>query len=314
MNHHFRRLVYGVSILCGALLGSQKSSAQEIKIFTTRDFDLLGKVKSCLVLTDYGKEEFEFNRDGLLTKSVTRYNDNDYSITYYKYRDGHMAERRDEVYRDGAFDANSSIAHFFNLDTVPGKRITEQIVTYNKEFLDRYEYYFDEDNKLVRILRSSNEGIDETRVDYSTHKGEFTTTYFLNEVLQKTVRESFIPAQGGGDKRILLTKEYINGVPDKALEQTFDAGGNLVTEQRFEYSQKEKSFVPVSRISYEYGDNQQLSNVSTTSNGQKRSKNYIFQYDPKGNWIKQIITPENAYTTRKIEYYLPDKVEDRGGE
>ena len=45
------------------------------------DFDLVGKVKSCLVITDYGREMFEFNKNGTLTKTITQYNDTDQDIT-----------------------------------------------------------------------------------------------------------------------------------------------------------------------------------------------------------------------------------------
>ena len=37
-------------------------------------------------------------------------------------------------------------------------------------------------------------------------------------------------------------------------------------------------------------------------------KEYIYQYDmaENGNWIKQIVIPDNTYTTRKITYYTPE--------
>lgn len=287
--------------------------AQEIKLFTAKDFELEGRVKSCLVLTDYGREEFEFNTEGYLTKSVTRYNDKDYNITYYKYKNGNLLERRDEVYRDGEFDQHSSLAHFFTLDTVAGKKITEQIVTYDKEFVDRYEYFFEDGDKPNRIIRSSNEGVDETSVEHTEYKGETTTTFFLNEVLLKTIRESVKKSKDGGEQRLLLTKEFINGSPDKAVEQLFDTSGNLIKEIHFKYSMTEKSFVPVKEVAYSYDSTGQLSSISTRANGQTETKSYIFQFDAKGNWIKKVITPDNAYTTRRIEYY-PEESADKNGD
>ena len=73
-----------------------KIQSQEIQIFTVEDFDLTGNVKKCLVSTDYGKEEYDFNKNGLLTKSVTRYNDQDYDVVYYKYGKGELLEKRSE--------------------------------------------------------------------------------------------------------------------------------------------------------------------------------------------------------------------------
>src|SRR5690606_25539562 len=86
------------------LLGPDVLSAQEIKIFTRGDFDLKGEVKSCLVITNYGKEEYDFSPDGLLTKSVTRYNDTDSDISSYKYKNDHLTENRVENYRNGTLD------------------------------------------------------------------------------------------------------------------------------------------------------------------------------------------------------------------
>ena len=42
-----------------------------------------------------------------------------------------------------------------------------------------------------------------------------------------------------------------------------------------------------------------------TSGETVQRKAYIYQYDKEeeGNWIKQIITPDNTYKTRKITYY-----------
>ena len=311
-NYNFRFLI----IACYMLLAAHTNllRAQETKVFTTRDFDLIGKVKSCLVLTDYGREEFDFNKEGLLTKSVTRYNDQDYSITYYKYDQGFLTERRDEVYREGNFDENSSLAHFFARDSTPVKSITEQIVSYSKEFIDSYEYFFDEDNRLVKTIRSGTDGVDETRVEYSQYKGETTVSYFLNEVLQKTVRESEQKGKDGKMHRTVLTKEFINGAPDEALEAIYNIGGDLISETHFTYDAKEKSFVPSKKVSYQYGEHGVHTSINTQEGIQNRTENFIYQFDTTGNWIKQIVTPSNSYTTRKISYFSPEKEEaDKSG-
>ena len=66
------------------------------EVFSLADFELRGPVKSCTVVTAYGEERFEFDRDGRLTKSLTRFSDAEYDITYYRYRGPVLAERRDE--------------------------------------------------------------------------------------------------------------------------------------------------------------------------------------------------------------------------
>src|SRR5690554_2460090 len=163
-------------------------SAQEIKIFNIDDFDLKGAVKSCLVITDYGKEEYDFNEDGLLTKAVTRYNDDDYDITLYKLKGKELLEKRVENYRDGSFVRNTSIVNLYERDTTDGLKVTEKIISYNSEFLDQYEYIYGEDGKLAAIKRTDNRGIDQTTIVYEENKSESTESYYLNDVIYKSIR------------------------------------------------------------------------------------------------------------------------------
>ncbi|MEO0527505.1 MAG: hypothetical protein AAFZ89_09775 [Bacteroidota bacterium] len=294
-----------------AFTASFHSNGQELKVFTLADFDLHGTVKSCLVVTDYGKEEFDFDELGFLTKSVTRYNDSDYDITYYKYRNGDVLEKRLENYREGVFDKSTSIANIYEIDTTANKRIIEKIYSYNKDFLDQYEYIYNAKNKLVAIKRSNNDGIDETTISYSRYKNENTKTYFLNETIQKSIRTS-IKKKRSGTYEIRLTKEYLDGKPNKAQEQWFTKDGVLLSEEKFEYDSQEKSFVTASSVHYVYDDKGMLSRVNTKKDGLEETKEYIYQYDNEegGNWVKQIITPDNAYTTRKITYYQAEGVEE----
>lgn len=288
--------------------------SQQPKVFTREDFDLRGMVKSCLVITDYGREEFEFNEDGYLTKSVTRYNEDDYDLTHYKYQGNDLAERRFETYRDGTFDKNTSIAHVYQLDTLGPKKITEKILSYNEVFLDKYEYQFDEDGRLVKIIRSNSEGLDETTVKYTNYKQENTVTYYLNGVMQKSIRESTKKQKNGSSRKIELTKNFLEGDPVTAVERIYGDTGQLISEQHFEYDTAAKSFVPAEKSDYEYDDQDRLVTQKTTIGPIEKKKGYIYQFDngETGNWIKKIVTPENAYTTRRIQYYdIADEVEEQ---
>jgi hypothetical protein len=310
--HYNRTNSYFLILLCiGFIVPSLWS--QEIKIFTTADYKLQGHVKNCLVLTNYGQEEFVFNKAGLLTKAVTRFNEKDYTITYYKYIEDMLIERRDEVYRDGRFEEATSMAHFFERDTLTNHRITEQIVNYNKEFVDRYEYFFDANGNMERIVRSSPEGVDETHIERDEQKGDTTTSYFLNEVLKTSIRESESTAEDGSLRQAVLTKDYIDGLPDMAKEVIYNAKGDLLSEVLFEYRKGDKTFTQVSKTTYEYDDKGILAATKVETGGQVEVKNYIFQLDTRGNWTKQIITPDNAYTTRKINYYPAEISENTDG-
>lgn len=279
--------------------------AQEIRIFTIQDFDLKGPVKSCLVSTDYGKEEYNFDKNGLLTKSVTRYNDSDYDITYYKYNGGELIEKRLENYRNNTFDSSTSIANFYEIDTTINRKVIEKIVSYDKEFLDQYEYIYDVEGRLEQINRNNNDGIDKTNIEYNLLKGEGTRTFYLNGVILESARTSERKIKDKSFQKILLTKKFLMGDPSTALEEIFDVEDKLVMKTIFYFDQKKKQFAPEEIITYSYNELGMISMVQMEKEGNEETKEYIYQFDngESGNWIKQIITPDNTYKTRKIAYY-----------
>ncbi|ALM07244.1 hypothetical protein SB49_05095 [Sediminicola sp. YIK13] len=287
------------------VLNVQTLYSQEINIFKHTDFDLKGPVKSCLVITDYGKEEFEFNEAGLLTKAITRYNDDDYDITIYRYAKEELKEKRFENYRDGVFDRNTSIANIYTIDTTANKKITEKIVSYNKEFLDQYEYYYDEDDKLVKITRTSTDGIDETLVEYSSVKGEQITSYFLNSVLLKTVKTKETKSNTNTTRKIKLVTDFLDGEPNTAKEEIFNTKNKLISETKMVFDKKANKLVPKEIKTYTYNEAGMLIELRTKIGQGVSLKKYVYQFDntKSGNWVKQIITPDNTYTTRKIKYF-----------
>lgn len=283
---------------------------QEIQIFTRADFDLKENVKFCLVSTDYGKEEYDFNKKGLLTKSVTRYNAADYDVVHYKYLSGELAEKRSESYRNNAFDPSTSIAHFYQIDSTENVKIQERIFSYDKEFLDEYVYEYDEFGDLTSIRRSNNDGIDITLVEHKKFKGEYTITYLLNGVPLKSVRTSTLKPKNKPEQKIVLTKEFLKGEANYAFEEVFNSNGRLTAQQEFEYNNTAKKFEPTVRTTYMYDDQGMLVAEIAKSKLETTKKEFIYQYDQggKGNWIKQIVTPDNTYTTRKITYYPKEKI------
>ncbi|WP_437372193.1 hypothetical protein [Maribacter litoralis] len=280
---------------------------QEIQIFTVEDFDLMGDVKKCLVSTDYGKEEYDFNKNGLLTKSVTRYNEQDYDVVYYKYSKGELLEKRSESYRNNTFDASTSIAHFYEIDSTDNIKIQERIFSYDKQFIDEYIYYFDEFGDIISIKRTNNDGTDITQVEHKKFKGENTVTYLLNDLPIKSIRTSTLKPKNKPAQNVVLTKEYLNGEENFAFEEVYSLDGKLMAQQEFEYDTSAKKFVPTTRTTYEYDQKGMLVAETAKKGAGIIKKEYIYQYDNSevGNWVKQIVTPDNTYTTRKISYYPP---------
>ncbi|WP_127019148.1 hypothetical protein [Flagellimonas beolgyonensis] len=282
--------------------------AQEVKIFSLTDFDLKGKVKSCLVITDYGRELFEFNEEGFLTKTITQYNETDQDITYYKYNQGELVEKRMESYKNNALDESTSMANFYTIDTVPTRKVVEDIVSYDKQFLEREEYQYDDQGKLVRIISSNVDGVDETTFQYTPFKNELTVSTFTNGILEKSVRTSERKSAKGNHK-VVLTKEYLDGEPNRATEEVFNENGRLLTTENFLYDISQKEFVSQKKFFYSYKDGV-LDKVTTKTLNTEAVDSYIFQFDnhsPK-NWVKQIVTPDNSYTTRVIKYYPEEEV------
>lgn len=279
--------------------------SQEIKIFTTADFDLKGPVKSCLVSTKYGKEAYDFNTDGKLVKSVTQFNDEDYDVTYYKFTQGELIEKRFESYRNNVFESSTSYANFYEIDTVPVRKVTEKIITYDKEFLDRYQYFYNADDILVKIVRTNNNGSDETLIEYTDYKGEQTQTNSLNGTILKSVRKSTKMDRNKVKRLVVLTKKFLEGEPLSALEAIYDEQGKLLFETKFEQDPKKNQFAPHETISYTYDDNGMLVKTESKTGNTISVKEFVYQFDngETGNWIKEIITPDNTYTTRKISYY-----------
>ena len=284
---------------------------QEIKIFTTADFDLTGPVKTCLVSTKYGKEAYDFDKEGKLIKSVTRYNDTDYDVTYYKYEGNELIEKRFENYRNDIFESSTSYANFYEIDTIPIRKVTEKIISYDKEFLDRYEYLYNADGILVKIIRTNNDGNDETLIEYTDYKGEQTQTNSLNGTILKSVRKSKKMTKDKKEQQIILTKKFLEGEPHTALEEILNSEGKLISETKFVQDPKKKQFAPIEVITYEFDDKGMLIKSTSKSGKIVAIKEFIYQYDKgdEGNWIKEIITPENSYTTRKITYHEVEEAE-----
>ncbi|MEH6680002.1 MAG: hypothetical protein V7724_05610 [Sediminicola sp.] len=278
---------------------------QDIAVLRVSDFDLKGPVRSCTVITDYGREEFLFNEDGTLAQSTTRYNETDYEVTTYKYKNGYIIEKRSENYREGEFDKNTSMASLYTLDTTDQKKITEKIISYNKELLYQYEYYYAADGQLSRIKRITNDGIDNTVLEYETYKGEQTISHFLNGDLIKSVRTSKTKEGSEEETTTVLTKEFIDGSPHSALEQTFNAQNDLALEKSFEYDETTKKFVVSKLKRFLYNKEGVLLELHTKTGPMEIVKKYLHQFDngKEGNWVKQIVTPDNTYTTRRIEYF-----------
>ncbi len=234
------------------------SASQEIKIFKVSDFDLRGNVKSCLVITDYGKEEYEFDETGRLIKSTTRYSETDYDLTHYKFEEAELVEKRMEHYRDGEFEPSTSFANFYSVDQKEPRIVTERIYSYDKEFLDSYQYHFNSEGDLQKIIRSGPDGEDETIIG-RTGEGKYKQeTYISNGVIQKTETISY---DKNGAAKTVLKANYVDGVRNTAIEEVFDNELKLISKTEMAVDEKTKKYVPQKVESFSYDENGILSSI-----------------------------------------------------
>jgi hypothetical protein len=303
------KIMSGAMVLMAGVL-----KGQEPRVFTTADFNLLGEVKRCLVITDYGKEAFDFNREGKLTKITTVYSESDYDITYYRYKKGMLSEKRLENYREDRLDRQTSLAHLYSADTAARKIVKEQIYSYQKEFLDQFEYTYDEMGNLIALTRTSNEGIDDTRISYDTLKGEATKTIEVNGIVDQSVRTAEIEEKGQV-LSVELTRLFLKGDPYRAVEIFRDTVGRKTRETEYAYDPEKGSFVRSSETLFDYGEKGFLKSKLRKEGKRESKQEFIYQYDAHEppNWIKEIITPANTYTTRRITYYQEEPAADTEG-
>ena len=288
--------------------------AQGAEIFTVSDFDLKGPVKSCVVITGYGQEEFNFDTEGRLTKTRTSHSKTDYDITYYKYAGDALIERRDEVYRDNTFDRASSMAHIYSLDTLGTRKLTESIISYARVNMEQFEFYYDDAGLVTRIVRTDNSGVDETRIERDTSNNMATETHILNDQQVKAVLRSL--DQTPTFKEVTLS--MFRGEAQTKLEIEVDSSGRMVREIEWSLPRRNANADPLKtnfkeRLEKEfvYDDRGLLLKTITRRGRAVSEQGFVHQLDGTEfeNWIKQIVTPQNTYITRKIMYH-PEGADD----
>ena len=282
-----------------------KLASQEIKTFGISDFGLRGNVKSCLVITDYGKEEYHFDIDGRLTKSITRFNDFDYEITYYKYLNDELIEKRVENYLDNSFDKATSIANFYEFDSVPTRKVTEKIVSYTKQLLEQNVYHYDSGGQLIKLTRTDPDGTDETVVGYDTIDGKRRLTHTLNGTPVKVINTWKKQLKDTLELTQKSVLKYFDGKRDTKSVEVYNANKMLVSKADSLFDGSTGKWIAQEKTDYTYNEKGLLSKTATKKGNFTVTKEYIYQFDgtENNNWVKEIVTPDNSYKTRRIKYF-----------
>ncbi|MFM1877300.1 MAG: hypothetical protein RLZZ241_166 [Bacteroidota bacterium] len=284
----------------------QGTYGQQPEAFTRSDFQLRGPVKQLVVKANYGQEQFEFDKLGRLTKSLTRYNETDYDISYYIFSGKILKERRDEVYRDGVCDRQVSIAHIYRRDSITN-RLYETLSSYDRSITEQIELRFDSLQRLKNVRRAYSEGIDVMEVQHSGTKSSQTERFLSNGVLHKVIKKIAADSIRPGF-RIEYTEHYREGLPVLAMKILTDARGQRQSEASFQFNPTTKGWELQQTVKFTYNADGLIASQTTLSETGKILGpviKYIYQMDgaKPSNWVRQVTTPENNIVAREIVYY-----------
>ncbi len=292
------------------------SNSQELNSITLKDYNLKGKVQHCIVSADYGNEEFYFNQEGVLTKAITRYGEEDYNITVYTIKDKALIQKNIEVYNDGELDKSVSLAHAYEIHINPqGKTITERIVNFKNQLFDTYKYIYDKDNRLIKITRNNDKGINETDIVYETDdKGEVIKEVHLAGVDTVKVIKKLTPKidhkEGAYEE---LKAMYANNQPDMAHLRFIDSTGKVKFEEKLQAGSKNPyRYYSKTKKTYIYNEHGDIIEEREFQKGTLLRKSiYEYEYEDFGkdsakpvNWIRKTEKKSNNSVTREIEYFL----------
>lgn len=299
------RIAQMLWILPFLLVGAQLVG-QNPEVFTRSDFQLQGPVKQLIVKASYGREQFDFDQQGRLTKSITRYNDSDYDITHYIFSGDFLKERRDEVYRDGVCNRQSSIARIYRQDTTTNQ-LLEAISSYDRSITERLSLQYDSLQRLIQVRRAYNEGVDETRVDYESKENKELQHFSINGMRYKSVATFSADSIGSG-YQIIRTESFRMNVPQTAYEMVSDAQGRKISEYRYGFNADSDTWEVEQLIRYTYNkDGLVATQTSYSATGEVTPPVLEFTYQMDGasaaNWVRQVTQPELSIVARQIFYY-----------
>ncbi len=284
--------------------------SQEFKLLQTSDFDLHGAVKSCITITDYGTEEFYFKENGALIRSVTRFNETDYDQTVYEYHHNNLVKKYVESYREGNLDKAVSFIHVYKTTISELKKITEHIYNYQEQFVDQFEYFFDEDDLLVKVIRQNDYGIEEREITHAFSDGILVEeVHVIDDLIQKVIKRITpkITHEEGDYERMEIF--YDQGKPDRAILKFVKKNGQILFMDKMKAGKKNPDkFYARERTLYTYNEAGFLEEQKTFIKGKQVSqKKFDYEYETEedgyGNWLRRYDENAKSSENRTIKYY-----------
>ncbi|UOB17301.1 hypothetical protein [Abyssalbus ytuae] len=314
MTKYYSSFVIYKSIFISTILTFNLSFSQELKIITLNDFNLKGKVKHCIVSADYGNEEFYFNEDGTLSQSITRFNEQDFTvITYARSNENELIQKNIEVYSSGERDKAVSLAHFYELRlSDKGKSIKEKIVNFKNEFIDSYTYFYDKQDRMVKVVRNNEKGISETDIVYETNKDNINVKeiHLAGADTVKVIKRLEPKIEHVQGEYEELTTIYANNKPNMAEIRFIDSLGNARFEEKLKAGIKNPyRYYSQAKKTYQYNEK---GDVIEEKEFKKKVllKKLVYEYVYEDedslkpvNWIRKTEKYSKSTVSREIEYY-----------
>ncbi len=112
-------------------------------------------------------------------------------------------------------------------------------------------------------------------------------------------------SQNDSLQKKVLTQKYLDGQVNSKTVQVFDSNGKLLSRTEELYDGSIEKWILQEDLKYSYAENGVLANVKSQQRGYTTTKEYIYQFDgtDANNWVKEIVTPDNTYKTRRIAYH-----------
>ena len=268
---------------------------------TLKDFDLKGRVYQCVQQSEYGSENYEFDKEGRLLRLSTLLDQNRREEIRFLYKNDTLDQKWIEVYQDNSLIKDMS--YVFHFDYRENK-VIEWTIRLDEESVSKIIYSYDNRSRLLNRLLS--DGIEEERYDYQyveTRDSTVTRIFKNNEMVER----SWIKKMASDLKEQSITEEWSQGIllSKSAIEKNQNA--QIIKEELIDYVIQSDTITTTSQkqLAYAYDENGNINSIVTSNGIISKRQNYIYQYDnhTPSNWVKRIEIPSNKYINRIITYH-----------
>lgn len=290
------RLLIMLMMLCAPI----RLGAQLPKGPTIDDFELKGLVKTCIEQSAYGKEVFEFDREGRLIFLKSTFEPNQYQDVRFTYKKDTLTQKSIRVYRNDKLVKDESF--LFQYDYLQGS-YSELILRLDEGSVNFSKHYIDPEGRLLYSEIQEDKNIDRIDYLYVSSPDSIQITMFKNDLL--TSKETKYFSQTGNLLKS-VTLQFSGENPVQKIQSLYNTQKKITEQIQWQYSDSlNTSFSSAIRHINTYDEEGNLENKRVELSNSAKRIEYLYQYDqhsPK-NWVKRIEKPSNHYMNRTLTYF-----------